>query len=170
MQLLDQGIIPTSLQVLAENIFTSLYMQYDREVHSRYMRLRRYTYRGVKRQGCTYIEVVVRPTVLHIIYCTASVQQTNLLPENASWSYAILPNSLCHIISEHLVTLYSSYGVQSPYYMCMYEMLSDFLDLPCWLVHLGENQYQDILVTWGAISHRLPLVAPRKWYNYMHLP
>ena len=62
MQLLDQGIIRTSLLVLAENIFTSLYMQYDREVHSRYMRLRRYTYRGVKRQLRLYIHRSCGPT------------------------------------------------------------------------------------------------------------
>ena len=38
-----------------------------------------------------YIDAIDRPTVLYRIYCAVSVQQTNLLPKNASQNNAILP-------------------------------------------------------------------------------
>ena len=39
------------------------------------------------------IEAIDRPTVLYILYSVISVQQTILLPENASQNNAILPKS-----------------------------------------------------------------------------
>ena len=55
------------------------------------------------------IEAIERPTVLSILYSMISVQQTNLLPENASQNDAIFPKSrygICQTTSQCL----SSYG------------------------------------------------------------
>ena len=39
----------------------------------------------------SYIEAMDRPIVLYILYTMVSVQQTNLLPRNASQNDTILP-------------------------------------------------------------------------------
>ena len=39
-----------------------------------------------------YMEAIDRPTILYILYSTVSVQQTNLLPDNASQNDTIFPN------------------------------------------------------------------------------
>ena len=84
--------------------------QYSREVYSRctYMTpgdivpLRSYT-EGIDQPTiCTYY---IRIYVC-ILYTTVSVQQTNLLPDNASRMMTFLPRSLCRIyVSDHLTML-----------------------------------------------------------------
>ena len=50
-----------------------------------------------------------QPTVLYIMYTTVSVQQTNLLPENASLNDAVLPKSLFRFKFLWLCNHYSIY-------------------------------------------------------------
>ena len=45
----------------------------------------------------SYIEVMDRPTILYILYTMVSVQQTNLLPENASQNDAIFAQKVYRI-------------------------------------------------------------------------
>ena len=47
------------------------------------------------------------PAVLYVLYSTVSVQQMNLLPENASWNDAIFLKSLFYIILGHLANSHS---------------------------------------------------------------
>ena len=57
----------------------------------------------------SYIEAMDRPTVLYILYTMVSVQQTNLLPKNASRNDAIFAQKvyrICATTSQYL----SSYG------------------------------------------------------------
>ena len=55
------------------------------------------------------IEAIDLPTVLYILYSAISVQQTNLLPENASQNDAIFPKSRYGIYQSTSQCL-SSYG------------------------------------------------------------
>ena len=45
----------------------------------------------------SYIEVMDRPTILYILYTMVSVQQTNLLPENALQNDAIFAQKVYRI-------------------------------------------------------------------------
>ena len=49
-----------------------------------------------------YIEAIDLPTILYIICSTVSVQQTTLLPENASQNDAIFAQSLFMPMQDHL--------------------------------------------------------------------
>ena len=55
------------------------------------------------------IEVIDRPIVLYILYSTISVQQTNLLPENASQKNTVFPKSR-YGIYQTISQCLSSYG------------------------------------------------------------
>ena len=57
----------------------------------------------------SYIEAMDRPTVLYILYTMVSVQQTNLLPKNASRNNAIFAQKVYRIYAATSQYL-SSYG------------------------------------------------------------
>ena len=61
-------------------------------------------YRGAKCQGIYTAEVIYskeaigRPTILYVLYCIVSVQQTNPLPENTSLNDGMLAQkSISHL-------------------------------------------------------------------------
>ena len=67
------------------------------------------------------IEVIDRPTVLSILYSAISVQQMNLLPENASQNGAIfLKVDMAYI--RPLCHAYVPMVAQSSYYIYVYSM------------------------------------------------
>ena len=80
-----------------------LYIKYGREVNSRYIRPE------VNMPPRLYIEAMDRPTVLYILYTMVSVQQTNLLPKNASRNDAIFVQKVYRVYATTSQYL-SSYG------------------------------------------------------------
>ena len=85
----------------------------------------------------SYIEAMDRHTVLYILYTMVSVQQTNLLPKNASRNDAIFAQNVYQIYATTLQYL-SSYGcaITMVYVYLMFEQSEWQLDVTSfhWLV------------------------------------
>ena len=73
-----------------------------------------------------YIEAIDLPTILYIICSTVSVQQTTLLPENASQNDAIFAQSLFMPMQDHLamVKFLWLHNHPSLYYIYIYIHMS----------------------------------------------
>ena len=82
-------------------------------------------YRGTKvnMPSRSDIEAIDQPTVLSILYSTISVQQTNLLSENASQNDTIFPKSRYHIY-QTASQCFSSYGCTVIVLYALYNLLS----------------------------------------------